>query len=99
MKNFKNLSARWGRCARPGLTMAAAAALLGLAGCFGGGGDGGETPADPLAAVPDSAVQTVAGMVDYLAVLNQNPSDLGEPIDVTAVVLPTSDTTEPQAVN
>ena len=99
MKSFKNLSARLGRCARPGLAMAAAVALLGLAGCFGGGGDGGEAPADPLAAVPDSAVQTVTGTLDYLAVLNQNPSDVREPIDITAVVLPTSDTAEPQAVN
>lgn len=97
MKSFKNLPARSGRCARPGLAMAAAAVLLGLAGC--GGGDGVEAPADPLAAVPDSAVQTVAGTVDYLVALNENPSDVREPIDITAVVLPTSDTTEPQAVN
>ena len=99
MKNFNNSSLRWGRCARPGLAVAAAVALLGLAGCLGGGGDDGAMPADPLAAVPDAAVQTVAGTVDYLAVLNQNPSDVREPIDITAVVLPTSDTTEPQAVN
>ena len=75
-----------------------AAATTALAGCFGGGGDDVAAPADPLAAVPDTAVQSVAGTLDYLAVLNKNPSDTREPIDISAVVLPTSDTTEPAAV-
>ena len=82
----------------PTLLLAAAAALA-LSGCFGGGGsDTVDVPADPLAAVPDSAVQSVAGTVEYLAALNRNPSETREPIDITAVVLPTSDTTEPAAV-
>ena len=75
-----------------------AAATTALAGCFGGGGDDVAAPADPLAAVPDTAVQSVAGTLDYLAVLNKNPSDTREPIDISAVVLPTSDSTEPAAV-
>ena len=75
-----------------------AAASVALTACFGGGSDDVAAAADPLAAVPDSAVQSVAGTVDYLAALNRNPSDSREPIDVTAVVLPTSDTTEPAAV-
>ena len=75
-----------------------AAATTALAGCFGGGGDDVAAPADPLAAVPDTAVQSVAGTLDYLALLNKNPSDTREPIDISAVVLPTSDTTEPAAV-
>ena len=79
--------------------LALAAVSLALAGC-GGGDDGAATPpADPLAAVPDSATQSVAGTVDYLNVLNQNASDTREPIDVTAIVLPTSDDTEPTALN
>ena len=49
--------------------------------------------------MPDSAIKSVAGTLDYLNVLNQNPSDTREPIDVTAVVLPTSDDTEPTALN
>ena len=78
--------------------LALAAVSLALAGC--GGGDGAATPpADPLATVPDSATQSVAGTVDYLNVLNQNASDSREPIDVTAIVLPTSDDTEPTALN
>lgn len=80
--------------------LSVALASAALAGCFGGGDDGQATPpADPLATVPDSATQSVAGTVDYLNVLNQNASDTREPIDVTAVVLPTSDTTEPTALN
>lgn len=78
--------------------LAVAAATLALTACFGGGDSDVATPADPLAAVPDSAVQSVAGTVDYLAMLNKNPSDSREPIDISAVVLPTSDTTEPAAV-
>ena len=82
----------------PTLLLAAAAALA-LSGCFGGGdSDTADVPADPLAAVPDSAVQSVAGTVDYLVALSRSPSDTREPIDITAVVLPTSDTTEPAAV-
>ena len=75
-----------------------ATATVALVGCSGGGGDDVAAAADPLASVPDSAVQSVAGTVDYLAALNRNPSDTREPIDITAVVLPTSDTTEPAAV-
>ncbi len=79
--------------------LAVAAATLALTACFGGGDDAAVVPADPLAAVPDSAVQSVAGTLDYLAVLNKNPSDSREPIDISAVVLPISDTTEPSAVD
>ena len=83
------------------LSLAAAAAAL--SGCFGGGdGDGGQPAApaaDPLAGVPDTATQTAAGTVEYLNVLAMNQTDTREAIDVTAVVLPISDDTEPQAVN
>ncbi len=74
---------------------------LALAGCFGGGGDD-ETalmPADPLAVVPDTALQTAAGTVDYQKLLNSNPSETREAIDVTALTLPTSETAEPVAVD
>ena len=81
------------------LSLAAAAAAL--SGCFGGGdGDQPAAPAaDPLAGVPGTATQTAAGTVDYLNLLAMNQTDTREAIDVTAVVLPTSDDTEPQAVN
>ena len=70
---------------------ALAAVPLALAGCFGGGDSDSPVPADPLAAVPDNATQSVAGTVDYLNVLNQNPTETREAIDVSAVVLPTTD--------
>ena len=76
--------------------LAMAVAPLLLSACFGGGSDDAPAPVDPLVSVPDSAVQSVIGTVDYLAVLNKTPSDTREPIDITAVLLPTSDTTEPQ---
>ena len=76
-----------------------AVASVALAGCFGGGDGAATPPADPLAAVPDSATQSVSGTVDYLNVLSLNVSDSREPIDVTAIVLPTSDDTEPTALN
>ena len=77
----------------------AASVAAALAGCFGGGDDEAPPPADPLASVPDSATQTVAGTLDYLTTLSKNQSDTREPIDVSKLVLPTSDTTEPQALN
>ena len=78
--------------------LALAAIPLALAGCWDDDSSNTPVAADPLAAVPDSATQSIAGMVDYLNVLNQNQSETREAIDVTAVVLPTSDTTEPQAL-
>ena len=80
------------------------AAAAALAGCFGGGDDSPApvpvpVPADPLAAVPDAATQSVAGTLDYLDTLSKNNTETREAIDVSAVVLPTSETTEPQALN
>lgn len=82
------------------LTLAMAGNLA-LAGCFGGGGDDQivQTPADPLAVVPNTALQTAAGTVDYQKLLVSLPSDTREAIDVSAVVLPTSETAEPLAVD
>ena len=79
--------------------LAVAAATLALTACFGGGDSDVATPADPLAAVPDSALQTAAGTVEYQKLLNSMPSETREAIDVTAVVLPTSETAEPLAID
>lgn len=77
-------------------------AVAALSGCFGGGGDDTPPPpvtaADPLDAVPASATATVNGALDYLAALTDKPSETREPLDVSAVVLPTSDTDEPRAL-
>ena len=75
-----------------------AAISIALAGCFHDEDSNTSVSADPLAVVPDSASQSVAGTVDYLNVLSQNQTETREAIDVSAVVLPTSDTTEPQAL-
>ena len=77
------------------------ASNLALAGCFGGGGDDEivPMPADPLAMVPDTALQTAAGTVDHQKLLVGLPSETREAIDVSAVVLPTSETAEPLAVD
>ncbi len=76
----------------------ASAALLG--GC--GGGDDpappappAPAPADPLAAVPDSARQSIDGLIGYLKMLAANKSDTREPIDLTGLTLPRSDSAEP----
>ena len=81
---------------RLSLATAAGLACLSLSGCFGGGDD---SPADPLAAVPESATATTEGTVAYQQQLAAAAdADTREPIDVSAVVLPVSDTTEPVAV-
>jgi PBP1b-binding outer membrane lipoprotein LpoB len=86
---------------RSKVLMMALVGSLALAGCLGGGGvdEVVPAPADPLAAVPDSALQTVAGTVDYLQLLNSLPSETREAIDVSNVVLPTSEIDEPVALN
>ena len=83
------------------LTIMALSAAAALAGCFGGGGDDSPAPvvaADPLDAVPASATETVSGSLDYLQALVDKPSETREPLDVSAVVLPTSGTDEPRAL-
>ncbi len=87
---------------RSGVAGLAAVLLVsgGLAGCFGGGDDSTPVPgSDPLEKVPDSATQSVGGFIAYLVTLANNLSDTREPIDVSGLTLPTSDTTEPETVN
>jgi len=84
------------------LSWALAATAL-VAGCFGGGDDDAPppvvppppAPADPLAAVPDSARQSTDGLVAYLKTLSANLSDTREPIELNAQTLPQSDSIEP----
>lgn len=68
-----------------------------LAAC--GGGD--DTPAPPpvTTEVPASASATVGGFIDYLKRLVVAAADTFEPVDVSAVTPPTSDTTEPDVVD
>ena len=73
---------------------------LGLAGC-GGGDDRPVTiapPVDPLAEVPASATADALGLVNYQANLNTLTTETREPIDLSNVSLPTSETAEPQSL-
>ena len=83
------------------------AGLIALAGCSGGGGDpsptavtppaSGGLPADPLASLPATITTTPSALLTYqFLVLQVEPAkaDKAEPIDLTDVTLPTSDTSE-----
>ena len=63
--------------------------------------DGGSDNTAPPATsqVPESATQSVAGLVDYLKRLVVAPADTLEPVDVSAVSLPTDDSVDPAAVD
>lgn len=89
----------------------AGAAAAALAGCFGGGDDpvlpappmlnNGTLPADPLASLPATSTATLSALLTYqFLVLQSDPAkaDRAEPIDLSNVTLPTSDTTEPADV-
>lgn len=69
-------------------------AALALAGC---GGDHDDTPATAL--VPPSASNSIDGFIEYLKELVVSPADMLEPVDVSTVVPPTDETSEPQVVD
>ena len=57
-------------------------------------------PPDPLAAVPDAARMTVAGLIAYLQSLTQLLSETRDPIEIAAITsLPTADDAEPTPLN
>lgn len=77
------------------------AAVSLLAAC--GGSDDDPAPAlapSPLAAVPDSATQSSAGLAAYVtATTTVQGADQAEPIDLTSLApLPAPDNTEPEPV-
>lgn len=83
------------------LVMPLTAALL-LAACGGGGGGGDGTPpqaADPLAEVPASASQSVAGMMSYMdSVTKSTAADARDPVSLLNYMPPQDDQAEPMAV-
>ena len=83
---------------RPVLGALCAATMLGA--CGGGGGDE-SPPATPAATVevPGSASASVDGLIAYLKELVVSAADMLEPVDVSAVTPPGSETTEPTAVD
>ena len=80
---------------RQTLVLALAASIaLGLSGC--GGSD--DTP--PVTSqVPSSASDSVGGFVSYLMALVALAPENLEPVDISMVTPPTSDSTEPDALN
>lgn len=77
-----------------------AAAALGAAAMFAacGGGDDSPPPA-PTAEVPASAGMSVDGWIGYLKALVASAADMLEPVDVSAVTPPGSETAEPTPVD
>ena len=69
-----------------------------LSGCGGGDDSAPPTPA-ATAAVPASASLSVDGFIGYMKALVASAADTLEPVDVSAVTPPTSDTTEPTPVD
>jgi hypothetical protein len=78
--------------------MAVSATALLLVACGGGGDVDVQQANDPLAAVPASASQSTQGMVSYLGALPPLDAEAREPVPLNALMLPTSETDEPQDV-
>jgi hypothetical protein len=80
------------------LTFAIAAVVAMLSAC--GGGNGADTSGPAVtSAVPDSANQSVAGLMSYLVALVAAQDEGLEPVDVSAVTPPTDDTIEPKPID
>ena len=90
---------------RLGLHAIAWSGCLLLGGCLGGGGED-TVPVEPvtlgpLLAVPATATQSITGLFQYQATINSSTAadqDKAEPLDISALVLPTSETAEPTEV-
>lgn len=79
--------------------IAAAGGLAALAACGGGGMDDAPPPVQPSAppgdAVPASASQSIGGYIGYLTQLVKVQLDTAQPVDVSQVTPPTSETAGP----
>ena len=65
----------------------------------GGGDDARAPPPAATVEVPGSASASVDGFIAYLKELVASAADMLEPVDVSAVTPPASETTEPAAVD
>jgi hypothetical protein len=80
--------------------LAALGATAMLVACGGGGSDDSPPPAPPATAeVPGSASASVDGLIAYLKELVASAADMLEPVDVSAVTPPASETAEPTVVD
>jgi len=82
---------------RPLLGVLCAAVML--AACGGGGDDAPPPPPAATVEVPGSASASVDGFIAYLKELVASAADMLEPVDVSAVTPPASETTEPATVD
>ena len=83
---------------RPVLSALCAATLL--VACGGGGGESTPPPTPPATVeVPASASASVDGLIAYLKELVASAADMLEPVDVSAVTPPGSETAEPAPVD
>ncbi len=75
----------------------AAGVAASLAACGSSSNDGPPAPAPPTATteVPQSAQDSVAGLVAYIKQLIDSSSDTSEPVLVGTAVLPVDNTSEP----
>ena len=74
---------------------AVAAAGLALAAC---GGNNNDDQPPVTESVPASASASVGGFVDYLMRLVGSAADMLDPVDVSAVLAPTDEVSEPTAL-
>lgn len=82
---------------RPVLCVLCVAAMLSAC---GGGGDDSPPPTPPATVeVPGSASASVDGLIAYLKELVASAADMLEPVDVSAVTPPGSETAEPTTVD
>ncbi len=80
---------------RPVLGVLCAASMI--AAC--GGGDDAPPPPAATVEVPSSASGSVDGLIAYLKELVASAADMLEPVDVSAVTPPGSETAEPTPVD
>jgi ABC-type uncharacterized transport system auxiliary subunit len=73
--------------------MCAAALAATLAACGGGGGGNDNAPTPPVTQVPDSAMASSQAMVSFVKTMAQDENT--EPLSMSAVESPKSDTEEP----
>lgn len=81
---------------RTGRAIFLAAALAASLAACGGHSDDDD---DPTSGVPDSASQSVDGFIEYLKKLVATAPETLEPVDVSSVTPPTTETAEPAVVD
>ena len=77
----------------------AVSAVLGAAMAVAGCGGGGDDTPPVTAQVPVQASASIGGFIDYLKALVVSDADSLDPVDVSAVMPPTDETSAPAALD